>query len=77
MQDQEITSADLDALASFDTPTICNALEHLDKTLQGQGYTTRPFVCGFPQQKPIKQGLTPEQLVTNEFVDPSIGLPAP
>ena len=29
------------------------------------------------QQKPIEQGLTPEQLVTNEFVDPTIGLPAP
>ena len=27
------------------------------------------------QNKPIKDGLTPEQLVTNEFVDPSIGLP--
>lgn len=28
------------------------------------------------QNKPIKAGLAPEQLVTNEFVDPSIGLPA-
>jgi len=27
------------------------------------------------QNKPIKDGLTPEQLVTNEFVDPSVGLP--
>jgi hypothetical protein len=40
MVDEEITAADLDALASFDTPTICNALEHLDKNLQGQGYTS-------------------------------------
>jgi hypothetical protein len=29
------------------------------------------------QNKPIKPGLTPDQVVTNEFVDPSIGLPAP
>ncbi len=28
------------------------------------------------QNKPIKEGLAPEQLFTNEFVDPSIGLPA-
>ena len=28
------------------------------------------------QSKPIKEGLTPAQLVTNEFVDPSIGLSA-
>lgn len=27
------------------------------------------------QNKPVKQGLVPEQLVTNEFVDPAIGLP--
>ena len=49
----DITQADLDALAAFDTPTICNALERLDPTLQGRGYTTEPFVCGFPSQKPI------------------------
>jgi hypothetical protein len=28
------------------------------------------------QNKPIKAGLGPDQLVTNEFVDPSIGLKA-
>jgi hypothetical protein len=28
------------------------------------------------QNKPIKPGLTPDQVVTNEFVDPTIGLPA-
>jgi hypothetical protein len=28
------------------------------------------------QNKPIKQGLAPDQVFTNEFVDPSIGLPA-
>jgi hypothetical protein len=29
------------------------------------------------QNKPIRQGLTPAQVYTNEFVDPSVGLPAP
>jgi len=53
MHDPAIRAADLDALAAFDTPTICNALELLDKDLHAHGYTTRAFVCGFPQQKPI------------------------
>ena len=44
--------ADLDALTTFDTPTICNALELLSPDTQGRGYTTQPFVCGFPQMKP-------------------------
>jgi hypothetical protein len=29
------------------------------------------------QNKPIRQGLTPAQVYTNEFIDPSVGLPAP
>ena len=49
----DITQADLDALAAYDTPTICNALERLDPSLQARGYTTEPCVCGFPSQKPI------------------------
>ncbi len=48
-----LTPAELDALAAFDTPTICNALERLALETRGHGYTTLPFVCGFPQQKPI------------------------
>jgi len=48
-----LVTSDLEALAAFDTPTICNALERLAPELQGHGYTTRPFVCGFPQQKPV------------------------
>jgi len=48
-----LTQADLDALAAFDTPTICNALERLDPKTQAGGYTTEPFLCGFPAQKPI------------------------
>lgn len=53
MTDTPLTQADLDALAEFDTPTICNALELLAPETQGGGYTTRPFVCGFPSMKPI------------------------
>lgn len=48
-----LTQFDLDALAAFDTPTVCNALERLDPALQGRGYTTEPCVCGFPSMKPV------------------------
>jgi regulator of RNase E activity RraA len=53
MPDPALTVAELDALAAFDTPTICNALERLAPETQAHGYTTLPFVCGFPQQKPV------------------------
>lgn len=48
-----LTTADLDALAAFDTPTICNALEIVAPERRGQGYTTRAAICGFPHMKPI------------------------
>jgi regulator of RNase E activity RraA len=47
------TSAELQALAAFDTPTICNALELLVPESRARGFTTRPGVCGFPALKPI------------------------
>jgi regulator of RNase E activity RraA len=53
MIDQTVSITDLDALAAFDTPTICNALERLAPKTQGRGYTTQPFVCGFPHMKPV------------------------
>jgi regulator of RNase E activity RraA len=53
MSEYQISLADLDALTVFDTPTICNALERLAPETQARGYTTRPFVCGFPDMKPI------------------------
>ena len=49
----ELTSNDLAALAAFDTPTICNALEVVLPASRARGYTTRPAVCGFPALKPI------------------------
>ena len=48
-----LSADELAGLAAFDTPTICNALEQLDPATQSRGYTTAPFVCGFPHQKPI------------------------
>jgi regulator of RNase E activity RraA len=47
------TSAELSALAAFDTPTICNALELLIPEARARGFTTRPAVCGFPSMKPV------------------------
>jgi regulator of RNase E activity RraA len=43
----------LDHLRAFDTPTICNALEIAAPDRRGHGYSTRPFVCAFPEAKPI------------------------
>ena len=48
-----LTQDDLAMLASFDTPSICNALERLDPSTQACGYTRAPFICGFPNQSPI------------------------
>jgi len=48
-----LTTADLDALTTFDTPTICNALERLSSATQARGFTTRSLLCGFPALKPI------------------------
>ncbi|HET9763534.1 MAG TPA: RraA family protein [Casimicrobiaceae bacterium] len=47
------TPADLDALAAFDTPTVCNALELILPEARARGFTTRPAICGFPALKPI------------------------
>ena len=43
----------LDALAQFDTPTICNALELIDPTYRNQGFTTEPLQCIYPTLAPI------------------------
>ena len=53
MTDTLPTQADLAALAAFDTPTICNALEIVAPERRGHGYTTHVALCGFPQMKPI------------------------
>ena len=43
----------LERLATFDTPTICNALEHVMPATRGAGFTHRPLLCGFPDHAPI------------------------
>ena len=65
MRDRKIVGNGPDAtLGNFDTTRVARMIEALEPVFAAQ-------------QKPIEQGLTPEQLVTNEFVDQTIGLPAP
>ncbi len=40
-------------LQSFDTPTVCNALEALAPARRGYGYTTEPLFCLRPALKPL------------------------
>lgn len=49
----ELTAEDLEKLAAWDTPTICNGLEVLDPAWRLSGYTTTAFTCLRPQQKPM------------------------
>lgn len=48
-----IDAALLDKLKSYDTPTICNALEVLDPARRLTGFTVRPLVCPFPALPPM------------------------
>jgi regulator of RNase E activity RraA len=43
----------LEALARYDTPTICNAMEVVAPERRLIGYTTKPLVCPFPALPPI------------------------
>jgi regulator of RNase E activity RraA len=43
----------LEALARYDTPTICNAMEIVAPHRRLIGYTTKPLVCPFPDLPPI------------------------
>lgn len=43
----------LAALAKYDTPTMCNALELIDPRWRTQYFTSSPLVCQFPNAKPI------------------------
>jgi hypothetical protein len=64
MRDRGIVGNGPDAtLGNFDTARVAHMIEILGPVFAGQN-------------KPIKAGLAPDQLVTNEFVDPSIGLAA-
>jgi len=43
----------IEKLKSYDTPTICNALEIIDPARRLTGFTTRPLICPFPALPPI------------------------
>jgi regulator of RNase E activity RraA len=49
----DLTPADLEALAQWDTPTICNGLELLDARFRASGYTRAQMTCLDPTLKPI------------------------
>ena len=48
-----LTAADLEKLAEWDTPTICNGMEVLDPAWRLSGYTIKAFTCMRPDQKPM------------------------
>lgn len=43
----------LAALAKYDTPTMCNALEVIDPRWRTRYFTSAPLVCQYPNAKPI------------------------
>jgi regulator of RNase E activity RraA len=43
----------LQALARYDTPTICNAMELVAPERRLNGYTVKPLVCPFPDLPPM------------------------
>ena len=43
----------LEQLKTFDTPTICNALEIVAPERRLTGFTMKPLVCPFPDLPPI------------------------
>ncbi|MGF1623624.1 MAG: RraA family protein [Alphaproteobacteria bacterium] len=53
MTDATIDAARLDALAAYDTPTICNALEIARPERRGFGFTVRTLIAPFPTMKPM------------------------
>ncbi len=70
----------LEALARYDTPTICNAMEIVAPERRLIGYTTKPLVCPFPDLPPmvgyartvtirsvLKSGLPAEEQATRRW----------
>src|SRR3984885_10345569 len=53
MVDYPFNQADLDVLAQWDTPTICNGLELVVPERRAIGFTVEPMVCIDPKAKPI------------------------
>src|SRR4030088_1764840 len=48
-----LSASVLEALARYDTPTICNAMEIVAPERRLIGYTTKPWVCPFPDLLPM------------------------
>lgn len=48
-----LPAAVLEALARYDTPTICNAMEIVAPERRLIGFTTKPLVCPFPDLPPM------------------------
>jgi regulator of RNase E activity RraA len=48
-----LSAKELKALAKFDTPTICNALEVVAPERRLHGYNIEPLVCPYPHLPPI------------------------
>lgn len=48
-----LSDAQLDKLAKFDTPTICNVIELYDIRPRNRGYMDGRIRCNFPEFKPI------------------------
>mgnify|MGYP001340010380 FL=1 len=48
-----LTSADLDVLTQWDTPTICNALEITNPERRSFGYNVKPLTCLDPSLPPM------------------------
>ncbi|MGY3453421.1 RraA family protein [Bradyrhizobium sp. USDA 4353] len=53
MTSPAVAPAVLEALARYDTPTICNAMEIVAPERRLIGYTTKPLVCPFPDLPPM------------------------
>ncbi|MBO0710039.1 MAG: RraA family protein [Acetobacteraceae bacterium] len=53
MAERPFTHADLEALAQWDTPTICNGLELIVPERRAIGFTIEPMVAVDPKGRPI------------------------
>ncbi|MSP83877.1 MAG: RraA family protein [Alphaproteobacteria bacterium] len=49
MTNKPLNRRELAALAKFDTPTICNAIEELMPSHSAFGFTSKPLVCARPE----------------------------
>ena len=53
MAKTDLTAADLNKLTEWDTPTICNGLEHLSSEYRVKSFTVEQMQCFDPSLPPI------------------------